>query len=111
MNNALTPLQAFYTMREFLERYFQKTVSDDLGALLSCMQFLEDGQTADPVLWEDWESILKNKQEITQLQLFTAMKVFLNRYYKNTTSHTIKKLLQNIDDIIAHNFDVSPENF
>ena len=104
MNRSLTSLQAFYDMQEFLEVYFKKTSSDELGALLSCMQFLEDGQTADPVLWEDWKSILKTTQNITQLQAFEAMAVFLNNYYKNTTSSHVKQILKDIDDIIAHGF-------
>ena len=75
------------------------------------MQFLEDGQTADPVLWEAWKSILKTTQNITRLQAFKAMATFLNNYYRSTTSSSIKKILKDIDDIIAHDFDVGSKNF
>ena len=60
MNKLLTPRQAFYVMQLFLEDYFRVTSSDSVGALLSCMQFLDDDQTADPALWEDWCKIVGN---------------------------------------------------
>lgn len=53
MRIILTPLEAFYAMRNFLETYFKKTSSDTIGALLSCMQFLDDDITTDPALWQD----------------------------------------------------------
>ena len=40
--------QAFRAMVLFLERYFEQTQSDDVGALLGDLQLLDDGLTADP---------------------------------------------------------------
>jgi len=63
MNN-LTVLQAFNAMRKFLEKYYEETSSDDVGSLLGELQFLNDGETADPTAWIDWlkcvKEILKN---------------------------------------------------
>ncbi|MCB1068122.1 MAG: hypothetical protein KDK56_08050 [Simkania sp.] len=54
MESKLTYLEAFNSMRCFLEKYYQLTDSDDVGSLLGIMQFLEDGSTADPAVWLDW---------------------------------------------------------
>ena len=55
MENKLTDLQAFYAMRLFLEKYYQETDSDDVGSLLSELQFFEkEKETADPAAWGEW---------------------------------------------------------
>ena len=41
-------------MVKFLEGFFIRTGSDDVGALLGDLQFLADGHTADPAAWNDW---------------------------------------------------------
>ena len=40
--------QAFRAMVPLLERYFERTQSDDVGALRGHLQLLDDGVTADP---------------------------------------------------------------
>jgi hypothetical protein len=50
----LTIRQAYEAMALFLEGVYQRTNSDDLGALLGDLQILEDGGTADPAAWQDW---------------------------------------------------------
>lgn len=57
MNN-LTEKQAFLAMVFFLEKYYQQTESDDVGALLGSLQLLEDGMTADPAMWHDWLGVI-----------------------------------------------------
>ena len=47
---------AYLAMFDFLDRRYQLTQSDDIGALLGAMSLLEDGGTADPALWNDWLS-------------------------------------------------------
>jgi hypothetical protein len=54
MNQKLTILQVFKAMQKFLEGYYQRTSSDDLGSLLGDMQLLNDESTMDPSAWEDW---------------------------------------------------------
>lgn len=92
----LTPLQAFNAMQDFLEIYFKKTSSDSLGALLSCMQFLDDEQTADQAIWEDWINFFKDEKQINSLKAFDIMHRFLKRYYKNSSSYTIRSLLNDM---------------
>jgi hypothetical protein len=98
--NKLTSLQSYNVLSHFLETYYDKTASDSLGALLSCMQFLDDGKTADTALWEDWEHILAEKQNLTSLEAFKAMRIFLNKYFIRTSSKNVKKLLKDIDNVI-----------
>jgi hypothetical protein len=50
----LTETEAFEAMVLFLEGFYERTQSDDVGALLSQMMILEDGTTADPAAWDDW---------------------------------------------------------
>ena len=54
MKDTLTYLEAFEAMSCFLEKYYERTSSDDIGLLLGEMQILKDGKTADPALWSDW---------------------------------------------------------
>jgi len=105
MNIRLTSLQSFSIIQEFLEEYFKETSSDSLGALLSCMDFLEDGQTADPVLWEDWKIILDSRNYITAQEAFEAMSIFLNKYYRGISSDVIKKLLKDLDEAVSKGFE------
>ena len=46
--------EAYKAMIIFLEGYYERTHSDDVGGLLGGMAFLEDGTTADSAAWEDW---------------------------------------------------------
>ena len=54
MNHTLTVLEAFNAMKEFLEGYYERTSSDDVGSLLGDMRFVDDGSTADSAAWQDW---------------------------------------------------------
>lgn len=95
MNKLLTPIQSFYAMHIFLEKYFNATSSDSIGALLSCMHFLDDGDTADPVLWLDWREIVGDAPT-TFKQAFCAMQLFLGDYYQATSSANVKNMLYDI---------------
>jgi hypothetical protein len=54
MSEKLTELQAFEAMKKFLEGYWERTNSDDIGGLLGELQFSPDGRTFDPAAWHDW---------------------------------------------------------
>jgi hypothetical protein len=105
MSYKLTPLQAFNAMQEFLEIYFKKTSSDSIAALLSCMQFLEDDETADPALWENWLKLTHHNKLLSSTQAFDTMRLFLKHYYRNSLDVTVKSLLADIncstDDTIS----------
>lgn len=54
MTEALTTDQAYRAMFSFLEKYYEATGADDVGALLGSMNLLEDGRPADSAIWTDW---------------------------------------------------------
>jgi hypothetical protein len=54
MKDTLTHREAYLAMYAYLLQVFARTQSDDLGALLGDMSTLPDGETADPVAWQDW---------------------------------------------------------
>lgn len=61
---------AYAAMYEFLVGYYERTKSDDVGALLGSMSLLDDGETADPAIWQDWlESIEKAKEHAVDQSL------------------------------------------
>lgn len=55
----LTEKQAFQTMVLFLEEFYQRTKSDEVGGLLSDLLMSEEGLTADPAAWEDWQKCIE----------------------------------------------------
>ncbi len=55
----LTRQEAFAAMVRFLERFYERTGSDDVGGLLGAMRLLDDGGTADPALWYEWEQCVR----------------------------------------------------
>ncbi len=50
----MTDNQAYAAMFRFLEEYWKRGKSDDIGGLLSSMSMLQDGSTADPAIANDW---------------------------------------------------------
>jgi len=60
----LSELQAFKTMVLYLEKYYERTRSDDVGSLLGDLILLDDNSTADPAAWYDWMQCVK---EITRI--------------------------------------------
>lgn len=56
----LTKKEAYLAMYSFLVHEYQVTKSDDIGALLGGMSLLQDGGTADPAAWADWENAIEN---------------------------------------------------
>ena len=58
----LTSKEALAAMVDFLEKYYERTGSNDIACILSDLKILDDGKTADPAAWNDWmESIKKSK--------------------------------------------------
>ena len=55
--------EAFKSMVLFLEGYYDRTHSNDVGSLLGDMILLDDGTTADTAAWIDWlECVEKTKK-------------------------------------------------
>ena len=93
MNNMLTVLQAYRAMQFFLEDYYNKTLSNDLGSLLGDMQLFPDGGTFDPAVWDEWLNSVGDKKKLTIAESFSAMQGFLNLYCGYINSDEVKALL------------------
>lgn len=59
MHDKLTLKEAYAAMYAYLEEYYARTGSDDIGSLLGGMSLLSDGSPADPAAWEDWECAVR----------------------------------------------------
>jgi len=55
----LTDEQAYAAMFHFLEDFYLRTKSDDVGSLLGSMSLLSDGGPADPAVAEEWQEAVK----------------------------------------------------
>jgi len=54
MSDQISTRDAYRAMFRFLEAYYHRTGSDELGALLGDLAIDEDGQPMDPAAWTDW---------------------------------------------------------
>ncbi|MFD2115268.1 hypothetical protein ACFSTH_07065 [Paenibacillus yanchengensis] len=50
----LTNKEAYLAMCHFLEGFYERTGSDDVGALLGGMRLIADEETMDSAAWQDW---------------------------------------------------------
>ena len=55
----MTDKEAYAAMYAYLVMVYERTQSDDLGALLGDMSTLPDGGTADPAVWHEWLACLE----------------------------------------------------
>ena len=55
----LTVEEAYLAMVSYLKYLYEVAGSGELGGLLGDMQFLADGSTADPAVWEEWLSAIE----------------------------------------------------
>ena len=87
----LTKLQTYNVMLKFLEPFFFRNKSDDIGDLLSDSEFFWGGRTtADPASWFKWKKAmnltmqqdknLRNENRLTYYQAFHAMLNYLKVY-------------------------------
>ena len=67
IGNEFLESDAFEIFEDFLEKFFYRTNSDDIGSFLSDIGHIEYGYTADPAAAYDWQDCLdkvkKNKLE------------------------------------------------
>jgi hypothetical protein len=98
----LTILEVYKAIIEFLDIYYQKTKSDDLGGFLGGIDLTIDDRTMDPAAWNEWidsiEKITKDRvtTELTHEEAYRAMIEFLNIYYQETTSKDVGDLLNSM---------------
>jgi hypothetical protein len=57
--DVLTQRQAYAATFHFLEEFWKRTRSDDVGGLLGAMSLLQDGSPADPAMAQDWRAAVE----------------------------------------------------
>lgn len=55
----MTNQEAYIAMIYFLEQFYERTGSDDVGGLLGDMILTGNEETMDPALWDDWIHAIK----------------------------------------------------
>lgn len=56
-------IEAYKAMQIFLEKIYNRTSSDDIGALLGDMIIQGDGKPSDVAIWDDWISAIEKAKE------------------------------------------------
>ncbi|MEP1921417.1 MAG: hypothetical protein ABJJ43_00190 [Ekhidna sp.] len=59
MAKILTEKEAYLAMFSFLEDYYLRTKSDEIGSILSGMCLMNDGEPMDAAYWEEWEQSIQ----------------------------------------------------
>lgn len=55
MTKTLTEKDAYLAMFSFLEDYYNRTKSDEIGSMLSGMCLMNDGRPMDGAYWDEWK--------------------------------------------------------
>ncbi|MDR2155013.1 MAG: hypothetical protein LBE78_08320 [Burkholderiaceae bacterium] len=63
MNKTLTSKDAYLAMFSFLEEYYMRTKSNEVGSLLSGMCLMNDGMPMDQAYWSEWECAVQRALE------------------------------------------------
>jgi len=98
MKKKITIKQAFFAMKNYLDDFYFKTHSDDVGAFLGACNWFEDGGTFDPAMWDDWVKIAKENygEEFSLVDGFNIMKKFLQNFYDLAPFNDFKKILSTL---------------
>ncbi len=57
--HVLSSEQAYLAMYAYLDAYYERGKSSEIGGMLGDMSFLEDGGTADPACMRDWNEAVE----------------------------------------------------
>ena len=58
-NKILTKEDAYLAMFAFLEDYYSRGNSDEIGGMLGSMSLLQNGSPTDPAIKQDWNDALE----------------------------------------------------
>lgn len=94
--------EAFDLMIIYLDKYYERTNSNDIGGLLGDAMILEDGTTADSAMMDDWLlSVKKNTNKIDNNYMdikcaYLALIDFLKDYGERINSNEIANLISDM---------------
>ncbi len=96
----LTNLQAFASMQYFLDQYYWKTLSDDMGGICGCLMLTDDNSPIDQAFAEDWVDSVKiaipayyDGMLFTTEQAYGVIKEFLELYCRIGFSQEVQQLI------------------
>jgi hypothetical protein len=70
MTDTLTQKEAYLAMFSFLEDYYSRTKSDEIGSMLSGMCLMTDGKPMDGAYWNEWEqSVQKSLKGLVDAEM------------------------------------------
>lgn len=87
----------------FLDAYYWKNKSDELGGLLGSMSLLLDNTPADPAYEKDWEIAVSqivgqsNFDDLSADTVYRAMIAFLRNWSDLGTDGTISRLCEDLE--------------
>lgn len=58
-DKSLSSREAYLAMFSFLEDYYSRTQSDEIGSMLSGLCLMSDGKPMDPAYWDEWEQAVQ----------------------------------------------------
>lgn len=58
-NSPMSSSVAYLAMFSFLEDYYNRTKSDEIGSMLSGLCLMSDGKPMDPAYWSEWEEAVR----------------------------------------------------
>ena len=89
--------ESFLAMRIFLDKYYFRTKSFDIGGLLGDTILFGGNETADPAAWEDWissaEKYIKEFDNIDICKAYIIMMDFLKEYGLRVNSNEVALLV------------------
>lgn len=116
----LTRMQALMVMRNFLEKYYEQTSSDNIGTLLGDTMILSNGSTADPAALSDWrrsiekltgqvinkDQMLDDKKFLTFMEAFKVMEDYLAGFVERTSSEDIAEIVKEMRIVVNESSDL-----
>ena len=72
MKEYLTHEEAYKAMFVFLESYYDRSKSDDIGRLLDSLSLVE-GKPIDQVLWDDWYKAIETSLKAHDIAKFELL--------------------------------------
>jgi len=74
LDDRLTLAQAYCAMFYFLEKWYEMTEPDDIGGLLSSLDWTiwSDAFPIDPAVWGDWLEAVKKMKSSSLIQIKTS---------------------------------------
>lgn len=102
-------IEAYRVMLAFLNAFYRKNQSDELGALLGSMSLLKDGIPADSAYAKDWYNavsrVIGTSEDavLSSETAYLAMVTFLRNWCEIGSDGTLSELCLNLEKLNSGN--------